>query len=344
MTFKVVQVMDQPGSALPDYGLMIAAEGIDVEFSKTDCQSEDAIISAAAGADVIITAATRQPITRRVIQELPQIRFIMSMGIGYDHIDIETASEHGVLVANVPDYCLEEMSDHVMALILALTRKVIKLDSMVKAGGWKQEPEPEMQQKVWPTMSRLRGQTLGLIGLGRVPRTLLPKAKGFGMQIVAYDPYLASEMFASLGVEKVELDDLLAQSDVVSLHAALTDQTRHMLGADQFNQMKASAYLVNTARGPLVDHEALCDALTANKLAGAALDVTEPEPINPGSPLLKMENVIITAHAAHASIPAFIDLLQRPGQEVARVLQGDWPVGLVNPGARDKYLQRFRQG
>jgi len=341
MSFKVVQVIDQPGSAMPDYGEMLRQAGIDAQFTKVNCTTEDEIIAAAGDADALIGVATYQPFSRKVIEALPKCRFIMSMGIGFDKLDVQAASDHGVLAANVPDYCFEEMSDHAMALILACTRKIIKLDKTVKDGGWKAEADPDIQRNIWPTMARLKGQTLGLVGLGRIARALLPKAKGFGMRIIAYDPYLASGVFESLGVEPAGLDELLAQSDIISLHSPLTPETRHLLGAEQFQKMKPSAFLVNTARGGLIDQSALYQALVDGKLAGAALDVTDPEPMKTDDPLLSLENVIVTAHSAHASIPAFIELLTRPGQEVARVLNGEWPVGLLNPAAKEKYRQKW---
>ncbi|MCX6000709.1 MAG: C-terminal binding protein [Chloroflexi bacterium] len=341
MGFKVAQVMVQPGALMPDYGQMLEQAGLEVEFVKVNCNTEDEIIAAAHDADAVIGVATFQRFSRKVIQSLPKCRIIISMGIGYDNLDVKAATEHGVLAANVPDYCLEEMSDHAMALILACTRKISLINNMVKRGEWRKEPDPDMQRIVWPTMSRLRGQTLGLVGLGRVPRALLPKARGFGMKIIAYDPYVEAAAFESLGVTKVGLDQLLAESDVISLHAALTPETTDMLGAEQFKKMKSSAYLINTARGGLVDHAALYQALANRQLAGAGLDVTDPAPIPPDSPLLKLDNVIITAHSAHASIPSLKELLQRPGEEVARVLKGEWPVGLLNPQAKDKYRQRW---
>jgi len=315
--------------------------GLDVDFVKVNCTSEEETIAAARDADAIIGVATFQRFSKKVIESLPKLRFIMSMGIGYDNLDVPAATEHGVLTANVPDYCLEEMSDHVMALILACTRKIIKLDAIVKGGGWQKDPDPGIQRNIWPTMSRLRGQTLGMVGLGRVPRALLPKARGFGMRVIASDPYLDPGVFQSLGVERVDLDVLLAQSDFISLHAALTPETTHMLGDPQFKKMKPTAYLINTARGGLVDHSALYQALANRQLAGAALDVTDPAPIPVNDPLLKLDNVIITAHSAHASILALMELLQRPGHEVAKVLKGEWPVGLLNPGAREKYRQKW---
>ncbi|MFO8011223.1 MAG: C-terminal binding protein [Dehalococcoidia bacterium] len=344
MAFKVVQVIDKPGSYMPDYGEMIRQAGIEVEFLKVDCSTEDEIIDAAADADVVVGVATFQPLTRRVIDNLEKCRFIMSLGIGYDNLDVKAATERGVFTANVPDYCQEEMSDHAMALILVCTRKIVRLNDIVKAGQWKQEPDPDIQMGVWPSMARLSGQTLGLVGLGRIARTLVPKAKAFGLRIIAYSPHVDRKIFDEFNVERVELDQLLAQSDIISLHTALTPQNKHLLGAEQFNKTKPGAYLINTARGGLVDQEALYQALVSGKLAGAALDVTDPEPINADDPLLNLENVVITAHSAHASIPSLMALLNRPAEEVIRVLRGEEPVGLINPEAKGKYIQRWGPG
>jgi len=341
MRFKVVQVIDQPGSMLPDYGEMLRQAGIDAQFVKVNCITEEEIIAAAHDTDAIVGVATYQPFSRKLMERLTKCRFIMSIGIGFDKLDVSAATEHGILCANIPDYCLEEMSDHAMALMLACTRKIDILNRTVKQGGWKKESDPDIQRNVWPYMSRLRGQTLGVIGLGRIARSLLPKAKGFGMRVIAYDPYLDPAVFQSLGVEKVGLDQLLTESDIVSLHCALTAETRHMLGAEHFQKMRPSAYLINTARGGLIDQKALYQALANKQLAGAALDVTDPEPISPDDPLLKLDNVIITPHSAGASIPSLMALARRPGEELVRVFKGEWPVGLLNPQAKEKYKQKW---
>lgn len=342
MAVKVVQLFDSPDSNLPDYGDMIRRAGIDVEFVKANCFTEEQIVAGAADADAVIGSATFQPFSRNVIEKLERCRFIMSLGIGFECLDVDAATEHGVLAANVPDYCLDEMSDHVMALLLAGTRKIAKLDRFVRSGGWRPERASEIRNTIWPTMSRLRDQTLGIVGLGRIGRMLGPKAKGFGMHVVAYDPYVDAETMASVGVEKLELDDLLARADAVSLHCALTPETQHLLGREQLRKMKPSAYLVNAARGGLVDQSALCDAIAAGEIAGAALDVVDPEPIDPDDPLLGLDTVIVTPHSAHASVPAFTTLGLRPGEEVIRVFSGQWPVGLINHAAKDAYSRKWR--
>ncbi len=339
MGLKVAQVFEIPGS--PDYQKLIQEAGLDVQVVKRASMTEDEIIDIAHDADAIIGVGTFQPFSRKVIEKLKKCRFIQSMGIGYDQLDVAAATEHGILAANIPDYCLEEVSDHAMALILACTRRIVILNEAVKAGGWKQEPDPDIQKEVWPKMTRLKGQTLGLLGFGRIPRTLVPKAKGFGMRIIAYDPYIPESMFKELGVEQVDLDQLLKESDVLSLHSAFTSETEHMLGLEELKKMKPTAHLVNTARGGVVDGKALYTALKEGFIAGAGADVSEPEPISQDDPLLTLDNFIITAHSAHFSPTAFGELLMRPAREIIRVFKGEWPVGLLNPDVKEKYNQKW---
>ncbi|MEW6613892.1 MAG: C-terminal binding protein [Thermodesulfobacteriota bacterium] len=339
MGFKIAQVFDIPMA--PDYEKLIKGEGLDVEVVKKFCMSEDELIDTAHDADAIIGVATFQPFSRKVIEKLIRCRFIQSMGIGYDKLDVAAATEHGVLVANIPDYCLEEVSDHTMALILSCTRKIVKLNEFVKSGGWKSEPDPDMQKQIWPKMSRLKGQTLGLLGFGRIPRALVPKAKGFDMRIIVYDPYAPESILSELGVERMDLDQLLKESDVLSVHSALTTETKHMIGLNELKKMKPTAFIVNTARGPIIESKALYTALKEGIISGAAVDVTEQEPIAQDDPLLKLDNFIVTGHSGHFSIPAFLELTHRPAIEVARVLKGEWPVGWLNPEVKEKYIQKW---
>jgi D-3-phosphoglycerate dehydrogenase len=190
-------------------------------------------------------------------------------------------------------------------------------------------------------MHRLSGQTLGLIGFGRIPRTIVPKAKSFGLRIIAHDPNLPNTMFKRFAVESVGLDQLLEESDFVSLHASLTPETKHMMGLQQFKRMKPSAYLINTARGELVDEKALYTALSKGLIAGAGLDVLETEPPSPDNPLLKLNNILITGHSAYYSEESTEELFRRPWEEVARVLQGKWPHGLVNPQVKERFKAKW---
>jgi phosphoglycerate dehydrogenase-like enzyme len=231
-----------------------------------------------------------------------------------------------------------------MALILACTRRVVQLDGIVKKGGWQSQAEPYIQSEIWPKLSRLRGQTLGLVGLGRIARALVPKAKGFGLKIIAYDPHIGAEVFRELEAENVNLDQLLTRADIVSVHVPSIPETMHLLGLEQLKKMKPTACLINTSRGAVVDHDALYVALSKGHISAAAIDVTDPEPLPTDSPLLKLDNIIITAHCGGISPLAFDEMLRRPGEEIIRVLRGEWPVGLLNPQVKTRYYQRWGAG
>jgi len=342
MAFKVAQLLELPG--MPDYREMFKRAEVEVELvKKIDpvALTEDQIIDAVGDADAAVAGTTVQPFSRKVLASLSNFKFIMSIGIGYDNLDVEAATEFVILAANIPDYCLEEVSDHAMALILACTRRVVQLNEIVRRGVWKSLADPYLQSEIWPKLSRLRGQTLGLIGLGRIPQALVPKAKGFGLRIVAYDPYIAPDIFRELEVEQVNLEQLLAQSDIVSVHVPLTSETTHLLGLEQLTKMKPTACLINTARGAVVDPDALYTALSQGHISAAAIDVTEPEPLPTDSPLLKLDNIIITAHCAGISPLSVAEMLRRPGEEIIRVVKGEWPVGLLNPQVKEKYCRKW---
>ena len=302
-------------------------------------EAEDELIQAAQDADVVVS--NLQPYSRRVLESLPQCRLYVAIGVGYDWIDIDAATELGICVANVPDYCLDEVSDHALALLLACSRKLVRVYHAVKEGLWDAAVPVKILQGVQVPMFRIRGQVLGLIGFGNIARTLLPKAQALGLTVIAYDPYGKPEMAKNLGVELVDLDRVLKESDYVSVHAALTKDNHHMLGREQLNKMKPTAYLINTARGPLVDEAALISVLKEGGIAGAGLDVAEQEPPAPDNPLFELENVVITAHMAQYSEEAEAELWLRPAQEAVRVLKGEWPRGLVNHQVKDKYAARW---
>ncbi len=313
-----------------------------IEFANQDCANDDEVIAFAKSADALITVGSFRPIPRSVIENLEQCRLISNTQIGYDSIDIEAATERGILVTNVPDYCTEEVSDHVMALLLACTRKVVQLNEATRRGQWGLSANGiEIQTQIWPQMSRLQGQTLGLIGLGKISRALIPKAKGFQLRVIAYDPYVPSEIGQHVGVEMVDWNCLLRESDFLSLHAALTLETKHIMNAEAFSKMKANACLINTARGGFVDEIALYRALKNNHIAMAALDVMDPEPPDSKNPLLAMDNIIITAHSAFFSLLSEAERWRRPVEEVVRITRGEWPQALVNTQAKKIYISRW---
>ncbi len=336
MAFKIVQIIEPP--RMPDEETAIRAiEEMGGEFIMKNCESTEEIIAIAHDADFIITVGNQRPISRSVIEKLEKCRFIQTRGIGYDGIDVEAATEHGIGVINNPDFCLEEMSDHVMALILDCSRRIAQLDSMVKAGKLSSfAMRRQTLWGIWLKMGHLRGKTLGFIGFGRIARATVPKAKGFGMNILAYDPYVPQGVGDELGAQIVDITQLLQDSDFVSLNAALTSETKHLIGLEELRKMKPSAYLINTARGPLVDERALYEALTKGYIAGAGLDATDPDPPALDSPLLKLDNVILTGHSGFASSSALNKLGSVPLEEAARVMRGEWPRGLVNPEVKQK--------
>jgi D-3-phosphoglycerate dehydrogenase len=246
---------------------------------------------------------------------------VARLGVGLDNIDVAFASRHGIAVTNVPDYCRIEVAEHALALILALARKVAFYHYETKAGRY--------DLQAGPVLRRIEGQTLGIVGLGRIGRTLAEKAQAIGMNVIAY----SRSGHGHAGVSLLSLEELLAQADYVSLHAPLTDETANMIGAAHLATMKPSAYLINTARGGLVDHDALADALAADHLAGAALDVQTPEPPELSQPLYKDPRVIVTPHAAFVSLESLTDLRTRAARQVVEFLSGRTAENVVNSDA-----------
>jgi D-3-phosphoglycerate dehydrogenase len=281
----------------------------------------EAILAVARQADALMV--TYAKISGDIIQQLERCRIIARFGIGIDNIDLDTATQAGIVVTYVPDYCIDEVSDHAMALLLALARKVTYANQLVQAGRW------EMPAVV--PLHRLRRRILGLVGFGKIPQLLAPKAQAFGLKVITFDPYVSDELTSSRGVERVAFEQLLQNSDYISIHAPLTPQTHHLFNAQAFQQMKREALLINTARGPLVDVEALAVALDEGRLAGAALDVLPVEPPSPNSPLLGRDNVLLTPHTAFYSEEALLDLQTKAAQDVVQVLTGARPKYPVNP-------------
>ncbi len=321
------------------YPRKFAEEGID--FAGRLCATEEDVIELARGADAIIVEGSQRPITRKIIESLEQCRIISGTQIGYDSIDTVAASERGILVTNVPGYCVEEVSDHVMALLLACSRRIIALNRAVKDGGWGFGPQSsEIKEVIRPAIGRLRDRTLGLFGFGAIARVLVPKAKGFGMRIITCDPFVDESVASEKGVELVDWATLLEQSDFLSIHASYSTETKHVFNREAFSAMKHTACLINTARGGFVDEEALHEALSTGSLSVAALDVLNDEPPN-GNPLLSLDNVICTGHYAFFSPESFEEQWRRPSEEVSRVLHGAWPVALVNPEAKEKYVLQW---
>ena len=283
---------------------------------------EDTLVELATDADAIMTCWA--PVTRRVIQAANRCRLIARLGIGLDNIDVAEATRRGILVTNVPDYCLVEVAEHTLALLLALARKVAFYHHQTKEGIY--------DIRAGVPLRRLEGQRLGLVGLGRIAQQVARRAAGLGLELLGTSRTPNKRV---PGVRWCSLDELLSASDFVSLHVPLTDETRHLIGARQLAQMKSGAYLINTARGGLVDHAALAEALARGHLHGAALDVQDPEPPPLDQPPFNDPRVIVTPHVAFMSETSVADLRRRVATQVVVALKGGRPENIVNSEVLD---------
>ena len=284
--------------------------------------TEDEMIAKTRDADAIVTSAS--PVTRGVMSALEGLKVVARTGVGYDVIDVRAATELGVIVVNIPDLWVREVANHALALLLAWNRKIVVLDRQVHAGVWSAGVPGERT-------GSLHGETVGIVGLGNIGSAFARRVAALETTVIASDPYVDDRHFAALGVERVTLEALAERSDYVSVHTLLNAETHHLIGEAFFRRMKPTAILINTSRGPVVDEAALARALNDKRLAGAALDVWEREPVAADNPLLKMDNVIATPHAAYFSSPAVAQVPRRCGEEVARVLTGQRPLNVVNP-------------
>ncbi len=263
------------------------------------------------------------PVREPVIAAAKKCQVIARYGIGLDNIDVEAATAHGIVVTNVPAYCIDEVSDHAMGLLLACARKISRFHWAVRTGAW--------DQNIGPEMHRIRGKTLGIVGFGRIGQAMIPKAKAFGLTINVCSPRTDPKRIQQHGAQKVAFQELLATSDFITIHAPLTAETEHLFSTAEFRAMKPTALLINTARGGIVDTAALTAALCNSEIAGAGLDVLETEPPNQNEELLKLNNVVITPHAAFVSKDAILELEVTAARCVVQVLTGELPESVVNP-------------
>ncbi len=318
MPNKIVAVTDSVFPNLNAAAEVVAKVGGELRLA--NAPTPEGILDVARDADAIL--CTYAKVTTAVVEQLTRCRIISRFGIGVDNVDIAMATSKGIVVTKVPDYCIDEVSDHAMALLLSIVRKIPFSNSEVQDGRW-------AMPSVVP-IHRLRGTVLGLVGFGRIPQLVAPKAQAFGIKVIAFDPFVPQEVFAKAGVTSTTFDELVNTADYISLHCPLTPETNHLFNAEVFAKMKPGAYLVNTGRGPLIDEAALAQALDKGQLAGAALDVVEKEP-PVGSPVLGRKNVILTPHTAFYSDESLLELQVKAAEEVVRVLSGQAPKNPVNP-------------
>jgi D-3-phosphoglycerate dehydrogenase / 2-oxoglutarate reductase len=296
-------------------------EPLGVELRSQQCRSDDEIIALARDADGVLNCYAKM--TAPVIEKLKRCKIIARYGIGVDNVDLAAASKAKILVTNVPDYCIDEVSDHALALLLALARRIAVADAAVKAGAWEVVAHAGIR--------RLRGQTLGLLGFGKIAKALASKVQPLGMKVLVYDPYVDPALIAQHGAEGVSLDRLLAEADAVSVHVPLSAETTNLIGRRELALMKSAAFIINTSRGGIVDEQALAAALKEGGLSGAALDVLSIEPAAADHPLRQAPNIILTPHLGFYSRESVIELQTKAAEEVARALKGEPPRSPVNP-------------
>jgi D-3-phosphoglycerate dehydrogenase / 2-oxoglutarate reductase len=317
---RLVLVTDHPWPSVDAETETLAAVGARPVFAATG--EEDELVALVRDADAILTCFAR--VTPRVIESGPRLQVIGRYGVGVDNIAVEAATARGIPVTNVPSYCEHEVAEHALALLLALARRVVVFDRSVREGEWSLARGRPVH--------RVAGTTLGIVGFGRIGRMLAHKAQGLRLTVVVHQPGLAHADARAAGVEAVALAELARRADFVSLHVPLDERTRHLIDRELLRAMKPTAFLVNTARGAIVDRNALLEALREGWIAGAALDVVEPEPLPPDDPLLALPNLIATPHAAYYSEESLVDLGRLAAENVAAVLGGGRPVSVVNPG------------
>jgi len=320
MSRTVIAVTDSPFPSLDP--ARTALKHIDPDLRVAKSASAEDILAVARDADAVLVTYAKLP--SDLLSQFARCKVIGRFGLGVDNIDIPAAARLGIVVTYVPDYCLREVSDHAMALLLALARKIPFSNRLVQSGRWELPPIVPLR--------RLEGQVLGLVGVGNIPRTLASKAQAFGLKVITHDPYVPAEATQALRVENTTFDDLLVRSDFISVHAPLLPATRGVINVAAFARMKKGAFLINTARGPLIDEAALVAALDRGHLGGAALDVVTVEPLASNSALRGRDNVILTPHTAFYSVEALEELQTKCAGDVARVLSGEKPVYPVKMG------------
>jgi D-3-phosphoglycerate dehydrogenase len=319
-----VLITDYVWSSIEPERQVLAEIGAELIVAKTG--NEEELLTLAPTVDSILTCW--KPVRKCVIDAAKKCQIIARYGIGLDNIDVEAATEKGIIVTNVPAYCVDEVSDHAIALLLACARKIPRYNEAVKSGTW--------DQNIGPQMYRLRGKTLGIVGFGHIAKGIIPKAKAFGLTVQIYSPRTSPELIQSQGAEKESFKELLKTSDFITIHAPLTPETEHMFSHDEFRAMKPTAFLINTARGGIVNTAALTAALQNGEIAGAGIDVLVTEPPEADKKLLTLDNVVITPHAAFISEESILELEVTAATCVAQVLTGELPESVVNPSVLER--------
>ncbi len=310
---------------IPERGLKKIKEHFEVDLWPEEAPPpKDVIIERVKDKDALVSLLT-DPIDAEVMDAAPNLRIISQYAVGFDNIDVKAATERGIYVTNTPGVLTETVADFAFALLLAVARRLVEADHYVRSGQWKVAWHPLMMLG-----TDVHGATLGIVGMGRIGQAVARRAKGFGMKILYYDVVPRPEIEKEVGAKRVDLETLLKESDFVSLHVPLLPETYHMIGEGELKMMKPTAFLINTARGKVVDQKALYRALKEGWIAGAALDVFEREPIPPDDPLLQLKNVVLAPHAASASIETRSKMADIVAENLIAFKEGKVPPTLVN--------------
>lgn len=314
-----ILITDYAWSSIEPERQVLSEIGAEIVVAETGDEKE--LLTYAPMVDGILTCW--KPVRESIITKATRCRIIARYGIGLDNIDVDAATTYGIIVTNVPAYCVDEVSDHAIALLLSCARNIPIYNTAVKTGTW--------DQNIGHQMYRLRGKKIGIVGFGNIAKTIIPKVIALGLKVQVYSPRTSNDSIKQFNAEKVSFEEMLKSSDFVSIHAPLTAETHNMFSYHEFRAMKPTAYLINTARGGIIDIAALTDALKKGEIAGAGLDVLETEPPEFDDPLLKLPNVVITPHAAFISEESILELEVTAATAVKQVLTGKLPDSIVNP-------------
>ena len=314
-----------------DEAISLIEEYADVEVyeSEEEPAPYDLILEKVRDIDGLLCLLTDK-IDARIIEAGERLKVISNYAVGYDNIDVEAATKRGIYVTNTPGVLTETTADLTWAILMAIARRVVEADKYVRAGRWVHAWGPKMMLG-----SDVHGKTLGIVGLGRIGSAVARRAKGFNMRVIYYDVFRREELERELGLEYKPLEELLKEADYVTLHVPLTKETYHLIGERELGLMKTTAYLINTSRGAVIDQKALYKALKERRIAGAALDVFEKEPIDPDDPLLELDNVVLTPHIGSASVETRKKMAMIAAENLVSVLKGVEPPNLVNPEVRE---------
>lgn len=327
MTQNVVHTGAAPNEAIPEVAEELNVPGVAL-IQRGPCRTPEALLAALHDADVSI--CYHEPYTREVLANVPRLKGVIRTGVGVDTVDLDAATDYGIIVANFPDFCTREVANHAIVLMMACAKKVALFDRVLRREGWNAARTHRVP------MGAIHDQTLGLVAFGAIPRAAAKVAQAMDMRVIAYDPFVEPDVFRQAGVEAVTLYELAERSDYVSCHLPLNETTDRMLDGKFFARMKPTAYFINTGRGSVVAEADLIAALESGQIAGAGLDVFESEPLPPGHPFLSMDQVVLTPHTASYADETFAARDHRVGQTALAILAGEIPQFVANRAVLDK--------